>query len=251
MRTRGAFILICGAALAGLPAAGPARPQSAATIPAATARGPWAIEAFGAFRQLILAGDFSRKVDLAVAMAKRPTTGVGAVSDARGEITIHDGRLIVSYGREGSHPAAAAESAALLATGTVTAWQTIAVPHDVAPDEIDAFLAHTAGAHGLDPEGPFPFQIRGTLLSYAMHVNAAPTGGPHGMGQPIALTRELTGGMIDGLVAGFYVSRDLVGIVTHGGTRTHSHWVGPDRQSTAHLDRWGLKAGAALSLPQP
>lgn len=217
-----------------------------------TLRQPYDIEAFGAFRMLILAGDFSRKVDLAAAMAKHPTTGPGALTDARGEITIHDGKLIVSYGRDdGSYPAAADESAALLATGTVAAWQTVAVPHDVAPDEIEAFLAHTAGAHGLDPDGPFPFQIRGTLMSYAMHVNAAPTGGPHGMGQPIAITREHKGETIDGLVAGFYASRDLVGIVTHGGTDTHSHWVAPDLQSTAHLDRWGLKAGAELSLPKP
>jgi hypothetical protein len=159
--------------------------------------------------------------------------------------------VIVSYGRDGPHPAAADESAGLLATSTVTAWQTVAVLHDVAPYEIETFLAHTAAAHGLDPDGTFPFQIRGTLMSYAMHVNAAPTGGPHGMGQPIAITRELAGGTIDGLVAGLYVSRDLVGIVTHGGTRTHSHWVAPNLQSTAHLDRWGLRAGAVLSLPQP
>jgi alpha-acetolactate decarboxylase len=216
---------------------------------------PYDIEAFGAFRMLILAGDFSRKVDLAAATAKRPTTGVGTLTDARGEITIHDGRLIVSYGREESnqesHPAAEDESAALLATGTVTAWQAITVPHDVAPEEIEPFLSHTAAAHGLDPDGPFPFQVRGTLKSYAMHVNAAPTGGPHGMGQPIAITRELEGETIDGMVAGFYASRDLVGIVTHGGTRTHGHWVAPDLSSTAHLDRWGLKAGAVLSLPKP
>jgi hypothetical protein len=216
-----------------------------------TSRGPHAIEAFGAFRQLILAGDFGRKVDLAAAMAKHPTTGVGAVTDARGEITIHGGRLIVSYGRDGPPPAAAEESAALLATATVTAWQTIAVPRDVAPDEIETFLARTAAAHGLDPAGPFPFQISGTLTAYAMHVNAAPTGGPHGMGQPIAVTRAREGETIDGLVAGLYVSRDLVGIVSHGGTRTHSHWVSSDLASTAHLDRWGLKAGAVLSLPQP
>ena len=101
------------------------------------------------------------------------------------------------------------------------------------------------------PEGPFPFQIRGTLASYVMHVNAAPTNGPHGMGQPIAITRESKGEAISGMVAGLYVSRDLVGIVSHGGTRTHSHWLAPDGKSTAHLDRWGLKAGAELSLPKP
>jgi hypothetical protein len=43
-------------------------------------RRPYDIEAFGAFRQLILAGDFSRKVDLTDAMARHPTTGVGAVT---------------------------------------------------------------------------------------------------------------------------------------------------------------------------
>jgi len=45
-----------------------------------------------------------------------------------------------------------------------------------------AFLAQAAAAHGLNPEGPFPFQVRGILASYVMHVNAAPTNGPHGMG---------------------------------------------------------------------
>ena len=107
-----------------------------------------------------------------------------------------------------------------------------------------------AGAHGLNPEGPFPFQVRGTLASYVMHVNAAPTNGPHGMGQPIAITRENKGDAIAGMVAGIYVSSDLVGFVSHGGTRTHSHWLASDLSATAHLDRWGLKAGAVLSLPK-
>jgi len=215
-------------------------------------RQPYDIHSFGAFRMLILQGDFTPKVKLKEAMANHPTTGMGAVADARGEITIYDGKLIVSYGKEAPpHPAAETEPAALLATATAKAWQTITVDHDVAPDDIDGFLSQMAGAHGLNAEGPFPFQIRGTLASYAMHVNAAPTNGPHGMGQPIAVTRESKGDAIAGMVAGIYVSRDLIGIVTHGGTRTHSHWLAPDFSATAHLDRWGLKAGAALMLPKP
>jgi hypothetical protein len=245
-------VLICGTAIAWLFASDPVRAQQPMEgAPLHTLREPFGIEAFGAFRMLILAGDFSRKVDLGAAMARHPTIGVGAVADARGEITIDDGKLIVSYGRDGPHPAAEQEGAALLAVATVAAWQTIAIAHDVAPDDIETFLAHMAGAHGLDPEGPFPFQVRGTLTSYTMHVNAAPTGGPHGMGQPIAVTRETKGEAVDGVVAGLYVSRDLVGIVSHGGTRTHSHWIAADAQSTAHLDRWGIKAGAVLWLPKP
>jgi hypothetical protein len=216
-----------------------------------TIRQPYDVETFGAFRSLILAGDFGAKVELEKVMGKHPVTGVGALADARGEITIHEGKLIVSYGKDGPHPTADAERAALLAVATVTSWQSITVERDIAPDDIDSFLAHVAGTHGLDPEGPFPFQIRGILAPYAMHVNAAPTNGPHGMGEPIAITRDLKGDAIDGMVAGIYASRDLVGIVSHGGTRTHSHWISPDGQSTAHLDRWGLKSGATVLLPKP
>jgi alpha-acetolactate decarboxylase len=215
-----------------------------------TLRQPYELETFGMFRSLILNGDFTPKVTLREVMAKHPTTGVGAVVDARGEITIYDGKPIVSYGKEASHPTAEAELAALLAVGTVAAWQSIIVERDIAPGDIEAFLAQMATAHGLKPDASFPFQIQGTLASYVMHVNAAPTNGPHGMGQPIAISAETKGDSLVGMVAGFYVSRDLVGIVSHGGTRTHSHWVSSDGNSTAHLDRWGLRAGAILLLPK-
>src|SRR5271169_1707621 len=49
---------------------------------------PYDIETFGAFRKTILEGDFTPKVKLGPVMAKHPTTGAGAVADARGEITI-------------------------------------------------------------------------------------------------------------------------------------------------------------------
>lgn len=215
-----------------------------------TIRQPYDIETFGMFRSMILEGDFSPTVTLGAVMAKHPTVGVGAVADASGEITIYDGKLIVSYGESAPHCSPAAEAAALLAVGTVPAWQTVTIERDVAPPEIEDFLAATAKAHGLDPDQSFPFEIRGTLASYVMHVNAGPTDGPHGMGQPIARTVERTGEALAGAVAGLYVAPDLVGTATHGGTRTHSHWVSPDADTTAHLDRWGLKAGAVLLLPK-
>lgn len=224
----------------------------AALAPAAAqTSSPYAIETFGEFRKVILEGDFSPKVSLGAVMSKNPTVGVGTVADARGEITIHDGQLVVSYGKAAPHPAAETEPAALLATAKVTGWQTVKVEQDVAPDDIDSFLARMAAAHGINQDGPFPYQIRGTLVSYVMHVNAEPANGPHGMGQPIAVTMEIKGNTIAAMVAGIYASRDLVGIVSHGGTRTHSHWISPDGKSTAHLDSWGLKAGAELSLPKP
>jgi len=224
---------------------------AAAQAPSASDTQPrYDLQTFSAFRKLILEGDFTPKVTLSAAMAKHPTTGVGALADARGEITIHDGKLIVSYGKNASHPSAENESAALLATAQAGEWQTIKVEQDVAPDDIDKYLALTAAAHGIDRDIAFPFQIRGTLASFVMHVNAEPTNGPHGMGQPIAVTMEIKGNSISGMIAGIYASPDLVGVVSHGGARTHSHWISLDGKSTAHLDSWGLKAGAELSLPK-
>src|SRR5690349_3564014 len=56
---------------------------------------PYSIEAFGVFRDLMLQGDFTPKVAMRSVLSRLPSTGVGAVSGARGEITIADGKLII------------------------------------------------------------------------------------------------------------------------------------------------------------
>jgi hypothetical protein len=212
---------------------------------------PFGIETHGAFRDLIQRGDFAARTAMGQVMSRQPSTGVGAVSGARGEITIIDGRLIVSHGKPQSHQAAEAETAALLATAKVREWRAIPVTFDVAPEVLEAFLARAAKQHGLDPEKTFPFQLRGSFAPYVMHVNAGPTGGPYGMGLPMAVTAQSKGEEIAGRVTGFHVSHSLVGIVTHHGERMHAHWVAPDGKATAHLDRWGIRAGTTLLLPNP
>jgi hypothetical protein len=121
----------------------------------------------------------------------------------------------------------------------------------VAPEEIESFISIAAKTHGIDPTVSFPFEVRGNIGPYVMHVNAAPTKGEHGMGLPTAVTVQDKGDRLDSLVAGLYASLDLMGIATHGGERTHSHWVSLDTAKTAHLDRWGLRAGAFLLIPKP
>jgi alpha-acetolactate decarboxylase len=240
MRANAMNVPIIGGALA-LLASAPALPQQMQ---------PYHIETFGVFRNLMMTGDFSTTVRLDDAMARHPTTGVGALADARGEITIFDGKLIVTFGKTGTSSDANSESAALLAMGSVAEWQSVRVEQDVSPDEIESYIVIAAKAHGLDPEESFPFEVRGIVGPYSMHVNAAPTIGEHGMGLPMAITVQNQGDRIDGMVAGLYVSLDLMGVATHGGQRTHAHWVSVDSASTAHLDQWGLRAGAFLLLPK-
>ena len=147
------------------------------TTSASLAAEPYSIETFGVFRDLMLQGDFTSKVAIGLVMSRLPSTGVGAVSGARGEITIADGKLIISYGKSGAPPASDTETAALLATGKVKEWQSVRVDSDVAPPTVEAFLAQSAKAHGLNPEQSFPLQLRGTVAPYIKHVNAAPIDG--------------------------------------------------------------------------
>jgi len=238
----------------GLLADSPALPQQMTPMDDAsmhTIHQPYDVETFGAFRRIMMAGDFSPKTRLDAVMAKHPTTGVGALAEARGEITIYDGKLIVSYGKDGAPADANSQSAALLATGSVAGWQSVRVEQDVTPEDVESYIAVAAKTHGIDPDASFPFEVRGNIGPYAMHVNAAPTVGSHGMGMPVAETIQHQGERLDGLIAGLYVSQDLMGIATHGGERTHAHWVALDQSATAHLDHWGLKAGAILLLPKP
>jgi hypothetical protein len=137
-------LVVVGGHLATAQHAQPSHPAPAATR-------AFSIESFRAFRNLMLQGDFNSKASLANIMAKQPTTGVGAVSGVRGEITILDGNLVVTYGKD-NRPA---------------------------------------------------------------------------------------------------TKSDLMGMVTHGGERTHSHWVAMDGSETAHLNLWGIRAGTRLMLPKP
>jgi hypothetical protein len=245
-------ILIFGVSLAALAfaRAWPQQTQPSGDAFTHTLHQPYNVETFGEFRRMVLTGDFTPKVQLGSAMAKHPTTGVGAVADARGEISIFDGKLVVSYGKMGASTDANLEYAALLAVASAPDWQSVRIEQDVGPESIEPYIAAAAKAHGIDAEKSFPFEVRGNIGPYVMHVNAAPTGGPHGVGKPMAITVESKGDEIDGLVTGIYVSADLVGIASHGGERTHVHWVSLDARSTAHLDRWGVKAGTYLLLPK-
>jgi hypothetical protein len=238
--------------VAAVVAAGPALPQMQPmgnTVTRALHQ-PYSVETFGAFRSIMMGGDFSAKVPLADVMTRHPTAGVGALAGALGEITIFDGKLIVNYGYAPPADTSSA-SAALLAMASVDGWQSVPVANDVAPEDIESFISIAAKTHGIDPTVSFPFEVRGNIGPYVMHVNAAPTNGQHGMGLPMAVTVQDKGDRLDGLVAGLYASLDLMGIATHGGERTHAHWVSLDMAKTAHLDRWGLKAGAFLLLPRP
>jgi len=216
----------------------------------ATATAPGGVVAHGAFRNLMQRRDFTPKMEFARLRAEGVTEAVGALSELRGEVTVIDGREIISLG-----PCAdcgpAAGSATLLVAARVSRWRSETVPQDVPERALRGFIAERARANGIDLGAAFPFRFRGTLQDVLMHVNGGPdprfTG--HGSPAPMAVADLFREARLEGEVVGFHASADMVGIISHAGDPLHCHWVSPARDATTHLDEFGLVAGGTLSFP--
>jgi hypothetical protein len=194
--------------------------------------------------------DFTPKVELARLRAEGVTEAVGALSELRGEVTVIEGREVISLGPcEGCGPAPA--SAALLVAARVSRWRSETVPLDVPEHALRGFIAERARANGIDLGAAFPFRFRGTLQDVVMHVNGGsdPRFTGHGSPVPMAVADLFRESRLEGEVVGFHASADMVGIISHAGDPLHCHWVSPARDATAHLDEFGLVAGGTLSFP--
>ncbi|MGV3633472.1 MAG: acetolactate decarboxylase [Pseudorhodoplanes sp.] len=236
----------------------PVHPDSA---PAAAHRapvpGPFSFSVYGAFERMMQGQDFAPKVQLKTVMHDGATDAVGAASGLRGEITALDGTLLVTYGAPCGHCGHADEgSATLLATAKVSAWhEPVRLPADLAGPALDDFIVAQAKKAGLDVSKPFPIRMNGTLSGVKMHVLRGPSGHPkrhgsgHAAGHGAADQTDVTAESIEGAVVGFYAPPPLQGIVTHPGDPFHFHWVDTGRTKTAHLDTFGMRAGAELLLP--
>lgn len=227
---------------------------SPASASGPVARGAFAVRSFGAFREMVQKQDYALKVVLREVKASGVTDAVGALSGLRGEVTMIDGRFVVSYGGGCSDcPPAHSETAALLGAGKVAEWsQPMLLPADLAGRALDNFIIGQARLAGLDASKPFPVRLKGTLLNVAMHVIEAPNPGftGHGSKVPMAKQDEYKHPALTGEVVGLYAPADMQGVLSHPGEPFHFHWIDDQRTRTAHLDAFGMLKGAMLLLPK-
>src|SRR6202142_2905507 len=243
-------------AAAGLVAMSGAVPAQAQTqqAPSPSAEDPFGFKAYGVFSRMIIQRNYLPIVALKDAVDGRATDAVGAVSGLRGEISVIEGKLIVSYGVDcgASCSAVTAETATLLATASAQHWRAVTIDKDLDAKAAETFIRAQAKASGLDENKPFPFRINGAITDFVMHVNAAPN--PrfkgHGSFDEMAVTGLAKGPRLAGSVVGFYAPPPLQGVITHMGDFFHSHYVDEQRTTTAHLDTFGIVAGSTLMLPQ-
>jgi hypothetical protein len=140
---------------------------------AACAAQPFAVQAWGNFKQMSHTGDTAGVVKLAALPSGKGNYGLGAIAGMRGEILQWDGRLLVSRGhstRGETSPAGAADEAVIFVSGKVDSWQEIAVTGDMTQAQFEAFVLASARKLGLDGDKAFPFAVRGSQLHVVWHV---------------------------------------------------------------------------------
>lgn len=216
---------------------------------------------FGHFDRMIQSGDTKGHVRLSDVPQAAGHWGLGALAGLRGEVLLHDGRLLVTRGHDEHGRTEAArphDEAALYIGAQVKEWADVKVPEDMTQAAFEAFVAQQASRHGLQPEEAFFFLVDGAYSKLVWHVVTGGSAGGHGAGQRAAHAGHANrqSGMrlfeqpgAKGRLIGVRVGADLEGAVTHAGERFHVHYADPELRVSGHVDANAVSRGAVLKLP--
>lgn len=218
---------------------------------------PFNLKHYGNFKRMVHMKKVDGVVDLKTALEGKHIYGVGAIKNAEGEITVYDGKVWLSYGKDGidkvTREIPSGEQAALLVTAEVEKWKGIAIPRDMREQEFYSFILDKAKDVGIDIKRPFPFLIEGQINNLVWHVINGPetlgAGIMHGHGahkflKSIAEKRE----QVSAVIVGFY-SADIQGVFTHPGESWHMHVIIGNENKAGHVEKFGVGKGAVLKLP--
>jgi hypothetical protein len=179
--------------------------------------------------------------------------GLGALAGLHGEVLVVDGEAWVSRvdgdARPDARLATADEEATFLVLAEVPLWKDIPVGQDIPPADVERFLRKAAEFAGLDWSRPFPFVVRGTVLSAEMHVlnGKCPFANPDL--PPESAPFRASFGTTPATLVGFY-GEGVEAVITHHGSRVHVHGrLGGERPIVGHMDSFGVAAGSVLQLP--
>jgi hypothetical protein len=217
---------------------------------------------FGHFDRMTRTGDTRGQVKLSDLPQAAGSWGVGALSSLRGEVLLHDGRLLVSRGHDEKGRTEAPrphDEAALFAGAKVLEWVDVAVPGDMPEAAFEAFVAEQARARGLSLDEPFVFLVDGSYPALVWHVvTGAPPAGGHGSGHGAGSgghantqsdLRVFDQAGSRGRLLGVYSGARLEGVVSHAGERFHVHYADVGLNVSGHVDAYSVARGATLRLP--
>jgi alpha-acetolactate decarboxylase len=219
---------------------------------------PFAVQAWGSFKQMAHTGNTAGVVKLSALSNTHGNYGIGAIAGMRGEILQWDGRLLVSRGHSAkgeTSPANASDEAVLFVQAKVDTWQEVPVVTDMTQPQFETFVMEAARKVGIDGDRAFPFAVRGDTTNLVWHVvTGTPQDVHHGSGthrQGHAQSRVFKDTSANGILLGFYTGAALEGIASHPGERFHVHYANRDFTASGHVDEYGVAKGSTLLLLKP
>ncbi len=201
------------------------------------------------------------RVELKDLVKREHFYAVGALEKLVGEITVFDGKPMITRVDSDRklqtelNGSALQDQATLLVGAYVPLWQQHSIPKDLTPQQVEAFIEDLAATSGINTAKPFPFVVAGELADVRLHVinGACPMHArlnklqlPSEL-QPVEIERKSVRGTLIGIFA-----KESVGNVTHPATSSHTHVIVETASSeniTGHVERFGLAAGAIIRLP--
>jgi len=226
---------------------------------AAVAEAP-AFLRYGTMHEAIGQGRSQGRVAIADVCAEPHIYALGALAGLAGEVTILDSQPVLTgvspSGRPVPFPPADAQ-ATMLAGRSVPAWDASVLHTSVPAADFDATITAALRNTRLDVAQPTVFLLEGEFTDVRLHTlnGACPV---HARMKAVELPPEsrpfeLETATLRGTLLGIHAV-DSVGKLTHPATTTHAHLVYRDPQTgdqvTAHVERAGVAAGAALKLPR-
>lgn len=214
------------------------------------------IETYGALYQIFHQNKTGPQVTLSSILNPK-LQAVGALSGSRGEVSIVDGAVWLSYpdGKGGArveNVKQSDEKAMLLVAASVEGWRRVPVEEDISADDLDRKLEERAVALGIDVKQAFPLRVEGPVADLHWHV-LDPSKLEHkaGMSHEDHMRSAVKGTVpqADALLVGFF-SKEHHGVFTHVGSNSHFHVVLAKENISGHVDRVTIKKGATLLVPR-
>ncbi len=249
--------VLCSLTIACGPSPEATKQAAPAEAPAAEAPTPaWTgeVQTHGALRAMFHQGQTGAMVSMDALLPNPRLVAIGALADLAGEVTVLDGRTVLSYpdgdGVKAVSPGPADAAATLLVAAEVPAWTSVSLSEPIAWDTFDAQLGALAEKAGMSLDGRFPFLIEGEVSDLRWHVidGSKLTGGGGSHQDHLAAAVRQQADVATATLVGFYSAHDQ-GVFTHMGSKTHVHAVMGEPVTTGHVDHVVVPAGAVVRFP--
>lgn len=218
----------------------------------ANSSNPFSVTEYGNFSKIMEMREAPGIVSLQPMQGNQHLYGLGALQSMHGEVTIIDGKLLVSRGTANDghiSKVTPQDSAAFLATAIVKNWIAVPIPPNLNQASFEKFVLVAISKAGISNNVPFPFLVKGEIKNLQWHVISAISSDVN-TNSFHPEKKQFNTSSTTGILVGFYSGKQLEGIISHKGNLFHIHFTDKSLHYSGHVDQFEIGSNTTLFLPQ-